>query len=93
MRQIIKNKLKELEFDDVNILRTILRSSEEEIQYFITNRKPKGSVHEEIMKDFEKSNFQSLESFLRAILLEEADMSFVLKRQKSVLMTYEIPPG
>ena len=57
MRQVINDKLKELEFDDVITLRTILRSSEEEIEYFTTNKKPKSSVHEEIMKDYEKSNF------------------------------------
>ena len=65
LRKTFIDKFKEIEFDDMKIIRTILRLKEEEIKYFTSGNKTKNSVDETIIRDYEQCFLQDLGSFLR----------------------------
>ena len=51
------------------------------------------SVHDENRLEYIQSIFQELEILFRTIRTEEDDTNFNSKNCKSIVETYEIPPG
>ena len=59
----IIDKLKAIEFDDINIMRKTLHLRNEEKESIKTSNKAKESVYDEIKRDYEKSIFQEYRNF------------------------------
>ena len=63
LRPDIIDKLKEIEFDEIKIMRKTLHLRNEEKESIKTSNKAKESVYDEIKRDYEKSIFQEYRNF------------------------------
>ena len=61
-------------------MRKILHLTEEEIEFIGINKKAKVPVYNEFLLEYEKSNHQDLDSFLRLMPTEEDDINFLLQK-------------
>ena len=63
----------------MNKVRKSLHSSEEPMKSLTTSNKAESSVYDEIVKDYEQSISQNLETFPRLLRGEESDVNFILQ--------------
>ena len=76
---VIIDKMKGIEFDDLNIRRKVLQLTKEEIGSVTNSINVKGSINGEILRDHEQSFFQDFECFHGTMLIAEIDNILILK--------------
>ena len=74
-------------------MRETSQLTEEETEYFSIRHNAKTAVYDEIMRDYEQSIFQVVESILGTISIKEDEFNFIFESFFPIFEIYEIPPG
>ena len=84
----VNDKLKEIEFDDVNIITKTLHSTKEERKSFTTNNTAKHSKNNETSMVYERAFFENPNNFITTLLI---DLTFTRQNQSPSFVNFEIP--
>ena len=87
-RPFIVDNMKNVEFDDSNIMRNQSSLTEEEMKSIACSNKAKDSFYDCIMRIFEQSVSQDLENFHRTKQIEELENNFFLQKCRSNFLSY-----